>query len=125
MQDDASPIDWSDWTFLDNTTVAYSGESSNLPFMEGSVESLNLDNIPSASRLSSASIIKNVMSCPSQLSIQPDSMLEISPPNSVVLEKAECHLKSKDVKVVHNLVLYNTFSSVTNPTNLNPLQSFM
>ncbi|KAK7373145.1 hypothetical protein VNO80_06543 [Phaseolus coccineus] len=111
VQDDASPIDWSDWTFLDNTTVAYSRESSNLSFMDGSVESLNLDNIPSASSFSSASIIKNVMSCPSQLSIQPDSMLETSPPNSVVLEKAKYHLKSKDVKVDLGLeVNENTFS---------------
>jgi len=48
MQDDASPIDWSEWTFLDNTTIAYFGrESSNLSFMDGSVGSLNLDNIPS------------------------------------------------------------------------------
>jgi len=52
MEDDASPIDWIVWTFLDNTTIVYFGrESSNLSFMDGSIESLNLDNIPSALRL--------------------------------------------------------------------------
>lgn len=45
----------------------------------------------------------------SQLSIQPDSMLEISPPNSAVLanEQAIWPLKPEDAKVVHNLLLYN------------------
>jgi len=72
--------------------------------MDGFVESLNLDNILSALRLSST---EKVMSCPSQRSIQPDSILEMSPPNSVVLQKAKCHLKS-DVKVVHKFFFYST-----------------
>jgi len=105
MQDNASPIDWGDWTFLDKTTVASFGtQGSNLSFMDGSVESLNFDNISSISKFSSASMPENVMCCPSQLSTQPDSnsKLEISSPNSVVLEKAKCLLKSEDVDVVHN-----------------------
>jgi len=110
MQDGASPLDWSDWTFLDKTTVADFGtESSNLFVMEGSIESLNFDNLPSSIRPSSASSSHNAMSCSSQLSIQPDSMLEISPPNSAVLanEQAIWPLKPEDAKVVHNLLLYN------------------
>ena len=115
-QDDASLIDWSDWTFFDNITVAYFGhESSNLSFMNGSVKSLNLDNITSPLKLSSASITEKVMSCPSQPSIQLDSMLEISPTTSAVLEKAICHLKSEDVKAVHFFFLYYLSSSVTIP----------
>jgi len=72
--------------------------------MDGSIESLNLDNITSALRLSNT---EKVMSCPSQLSIQPDSILEMSPQNLVVLQKAKCHLKS-DVKVVHKYFFYST-----------------
>jgi len=47
------------------------------------------------------------MSFPSQLSIQQDSILEMSLSNSVVLQKAKCHLKS-DVKVVHKFFFYST-----------------
>lgn len=109
MQDDASPFDWSDWTFLDDTTIVDFGpESSNLSVLVCSVEPLNFDNFPSALRSSSASISQNAMSCPDQLSIQPDNMMEISQANSAMLanEQAICPPKPEDAKVVYNLLLY-------------------
>ncbi|WVY89715.1 hypothetical protein V8G54_035229 [Vigna mungo] len=93
VQNNVSPIDWSDWTFLDNTTVAYlDSQNSNLSFMEDSVESLNFDNIHNASE-------EDVMDCPSQLSIESDNKLDISLPNSEV----KCLLKTEDVDVDLNL----------------------
>ncbi|RDX85315.1 hypothetical protein CR513_33515, partial [Mucuna pruriens] len=102
VQDDASPLDWSGWTFLGKTNIEDFGpESSILSVLEGSVESLNLDNFSSVLKPSSASTSQSAMSCPSQLSIQPDSMLEISPPNSAVLanEQVICPSKPEDAKV--------------------------
>lgn len=96
MQDNASPIDWSDWTFLDNTTVAYlDSQNSNLSFMEDAVESLNFDNIHSASE-------EDVIDCPSQLSIQSHNKLDISQPNSEV----KCLLKTEDDDVVYNFLSF-------------------
>ncbi|TKY56163.1 ATPase family AAA domain-containing protein 5 [Spatholobus suberectus] len=133
VQDDASPLDWSDWTFLGMTTIADLGPgSSNLSALEGSVESLNFDNFPSALNRSSASISQNAMSCPSQLSIQPDSMLEISPPNSAVLanEQPVCPLEPEDAKVDLDLELneVNTFlghTGIFRKSDTEPLSKFL
>src|ERR1044072_8480478 len=105
MQEDTSSLDWSDWTFLGNTAVVDCGpESSNLPVLVGSVESLNFDNFPSVSKSSRASISGNALSCSNQLSIQPDNMLEISLANAAVLasEQTLCPAKPEEAKMVCN-----------------------
>lgn len=109
MQEDASSLDWGDWTLLGNTTIADCGpESLSLSVMEGSVESLNFDNLLSAVQPSSSSISQNVLSCSDQVSIQYDNMMQISPANLVMLanEQMTHRLKPEDAKVVYNL-LYN------------------
>lgn len=104
MQEDTSSLDWSDWTFLGDTTVVE--ESLNLPVLVGSVESLNFDNFLSASKPSHASISGNAWSCSNQLSIQPDNMLEISPGNAAVLasEQTICPSKLEEANMVYNLL---------------------
>ncbi|XP_029126916.1 uncharacterized protein LOC109796452 isoform X1 [Cajanus cajan] len=97
VQDDVSPLDWSGWTFLNDTTTAEFGPTSlNLCF----VESLNFDNFPDALKSSSTSISQNVMSCSDQLFKQSDNMLEISLTNSAGLanERAICPSKLEGVK---------------------------
>ncbi|KAL2317795.1 hypothetical protein Fmac_031671 [Flemingia macrophylla] len=99
VQDGVSPLDWSGWTFLNETTTAAFGPASlNLC----SIEPLNFNNFSSALKLSSASISQNIMSCSDQLFIQQDNMKEISPTNSANLanEQAICPSKLEYAKVV-------------------------
>ncbi|RDX75060.1 ATPase family AAA domain-containing protein 5, partial [Mucuna pruriens] len=98
IHDDASSLDWRNWTFLENaTSMNYGPETLNSSVLEGSVESLNFDKLHSSLDPSGASISQNGLSL-DRLCIHPENP-EVSLSNSASLAEQTCHLMCKDAEV--------------------------
>lgn len=103
MQDDPSPLDWKNWTFLEQTAKAnFYPQGSNLSVFKNSVEPLNFDKLHRTFSSSGASIPRNVLSCSDQPSIQPQNLQEILPEDSALLGSRQTCFQMPEAKVVRN-----------------------
>ncbi|KAJ7959130.1 ATPase family AAA domain-containing protein 5 [Quillaja saponaria] len=92
--DDATPLDWSNWTFFEDTINRHcSLDSSFSSVSEGSIEALNFDKHPSLLNPSNASIPQTGVSCSDHCLKQPQNLHVISPAISAVpdTEQVTCY----------------------------------